>query len=96
MAVGDAVGAVTPVAAGGELVIQPPSGEEWIIHNVFHEGAAALCVTNGAAVCTVDSDTSGGMWAGFFLHVTPSQYLKVVNTDSETRHLGYDGIKSKG
>jgi len=93
---GEAVAYLGSVAAGDSLMIRPSSAdEEWIIHNVYHEGAATLIRTDGTNSVVIDSDTTGGAWAGFFFHVTYNQYLVVRNDDSSAKVLGYDGIRSK-
>jgi len=93
--VGEAVGILSATAASGTLDIKPPAGEEWIVHNVYHDGPATLYKTDGTNTVTIDTDTSGGVWSGFFFHVTNSHYLQVKNDDSSSKVLGYDGIRSK-
>ena len=95
MAVGDAVGDIQSVSAGSTFTIKATTGQEWIVHNIFHEGPASVYITNGTIRGRFTSDTSEGLWAGFFFHVTENQYLEVVNDDTVARIIAFDGIQSK-
>lgn len=96
MAVGDAVTAVTSVASGAYLTIQPGSGVEWVIHNLSVPlgTSAELYKYDGSNEILIDSNLSGG-WSGEFFHLTNSIYYRVKNTSVSTAYLGYDGIISK-
>ncbi len=83
------------VTNGSYFKIQPPSSEEWVIHNIYHEGPAELYVSIGAARFKVDEDVEGGSWSGFFFHVSHDQYLEVLNTDSVSRYMAFDGVQTK-
>lgn len=97
--VGDKIQALESIAAGEDLTIQPTEGEEWVVHNVYHEGAAALYIVRGegseAVECLIDSDTELGAWTGQFFHVTNTQYLKVKNNEVAAAVLGHDGVQTK-
>lgn len=96
MANGDAVVvASTSVGAGASLTIQPGSGIEWIVHNIYVEptSTAELYVTDGSNDILVDSNAGG--WVGYFFHLTNAQYMKVKNTGSSSVYMKYDGIITK-
>jgi len=96
MAVGDVKNGLSSVAANGELTIQPPSGEEWVIHNIYHEYDIDLILTDGTNNLTFDTETGAGVYAKYAFHITNSIYLKVKNKDSSNaRLIGYDGVQTK-
>ena len=96
MAVGDVKSGVTSVSANGYLTIQPPSNEEWVIHNIYHEYDIELVLTDGTNDLVFDSDSGAGAYAKYAFHVTNSVYLKVHNKDtSNARLIGYDGVQTK-
>ena len=95
MAVGDVKSGLNSVSANGYLTIQPPSGEEWVIHNIYHESDIALIFTDGTNELTFDEDNGRGVYARYSFHVTNSRYLKVKNTDSSAKLIGYDGVQTK-
>lgn len=95
MAVGDVKSDLQSIAVGGSLVIQPPSGEEWVIHNLYWGSSVIIKVTKGALNINVDSDTSTGGRLGTVFHVTNTQYLTITNNHSASIGIGYDGIQTK-
>ena len=93
---GDAVGTTTSIAAGVSKIIQPASGIEWIIHNVYHEGAANIYITDDGGVTLLFASSGGkGSWSATFFHLRNNHYLKVMNTESSAKLISYDGIVSK-
>ena len=96
MAVGDVKSGLSSVAADGYLSIRPPSGEEWVIHNIYHEYDVELILTDGTNNLIFDTDTGAGVYAKYAFHVTNSIYLKVHNKDTaNARLIGYDGVQTK-
>lgn len=97
MARGDAVTIVpTSVAAAASLTIRPPSGDEWIIHNIESANGYPIEIykTDGSNSIMFMDNKSGGL-VGFSFHLTYDVYLTVKNTDASTRYISYDGIVSK-
>lgn len=97
MAAGDAVVvAPTSVNAGSSLTVQPGSGIEWIIHNVYvpTDATIELYRTDGSNPIKMDSNTGG--YLGFFFHLTNAQYMTIKNTGASAIYISYDGIVSKG
>jgi len=96
MAVGDVKSGISSVSANGYLSIRPPTGEEWVIHNIYHEHDIELIFTDGSHDIVFDSDSGSGVYARYAFHVTNSVYLKVHNKDTSTsRLIGYDGVQTK-
>jgi|GEM_PF-1293211 len=96
MTVGDAVTVVpTSIAAAGSLTIQPTSGKEWIIHNLYVPNTATIEVyrTDGSNPILVDTNTGGYM--GYFFHLTNTNYMTIKNTGASAIYASYDGIVSK-
>ncbi|MCD6148461.1 hypothetical protein J7J18_03755 [bacterium] len=96
MAVGDVKSDLQSVAASNYLDIRPPSGEEWVIHNIYHEYDVSLVFTDGTNELTFDSDTGAGVYAKYAFHVTNSLWIRVYNSDTaNARLIGYDGVQTK-
>ena len=95
MAKGDAVASVSSVNAAAVKTIQPGSGVEWIIHNIYNEAEAELYVVEGSNELLFDDATVKGSWSAYFFHLTNTHYLKVKNTNAASKLIGYDGIVSK-
>jgi len=95
MAVGDVVTGHSSVAASASLTIQPGTGIEWVIHNLYYGAAMELYRTDGANTIKIDSDTSLGCRMGTVFHLTNSIYLTLKNVSAGTAYFGYDGIVTK-
>jgi hypothetical protein len=95
MAVGDVKSDLQSIAAAGFLSLQPGAGEEWVIHNIYHESKVELYFYDGSNSLLFDADTGLGVWAWYEFHVTNSKYIRVKNTDSVAKLVGYDGVQTK-
>jgi len=95
MAVGDVKSGLFSVSGQGVLNIQPPSSEEWVIHNIYHESSIELYFSSGANDLLFDSDAGNGVYAKYAFHVTNHNFIKVKNTCDSTYLIGYDGIQTK-
>ena len=96
MAAGDVVSDLQSVAAGAYLTIQPASGVEIVIHNIYHEYDVELSFYDGTNEIAFDSDTGAGAWCNFAFHATNTLYFRVKNSDtSNARLIGYDGVQTK-
>jgi hypothetical protein len=96
MAVGDVKSNLVSVSANGNLDIRPPSGEEWVIHNIYHAYDVDLVFTDGTNLLTFDTEIGAGVYARYAFHVTNGLWIRVVNKDSSNaRLIGYDGIQTK-
>jgi len=95
MAVGDVKNGLVSISANGSAVIQPPSGEEWMIVNITVSGAASLYWTDGTTDVLIDSSTGGKTWANFKWFITNTLYLKVVDDSGGGINMVYDGVQTK-
>ncbi len=95
MALGDTTAAHTSIADGARLTIQPASGVEWVVHNLYFGGACSFHRVGGAGDLTFDTDTGAGARLGYVWHVTNSVYLEIENTSGGAAILGYDGVITK-
>lgn len=94
MAVNDVVTAHSSVADKASLTIQPGTGAEWLIKNVYFGGAVELYRTDGTNAIKIDSDSSGGRMTGSWL-LTNGVYLSLKNVSGAAAYLGYDGLVTK-
>ena len=96
MAVGDAVGTLSPVPPSGTLNVRPSGSQEWVIHNLYFGSATFdIQIVNSSSTITIDSFSGPGAITGFWFHLTSSQYLRIINKSSSTIPAGYDGIVTK-
>jgi hypothetical protein len=95
VAVGDVKSALTSVAAGAYLDIQPPAGEEWVIHNIYHASDIQLEFYDGTNSLIFDTDAGAGVYAKYAFHVTNSIRIRVKNTSASDQLIGYDGVQTK-
>jgi len=95
MAVGDVVSDIQSIAAGAFLAIQPSSGVEWVIHNIYHEHHVELYFYDGTNSLLFDSEAGGGVHAKYAFHCTNTRYIRVKNTNTSARLIGYDGVQTK-
>ena len=96
MAIGDVKSGLQSINVGANLDIRPPTGEEWVIHNIYHEYDVDLIFTDGTNVIAFDSVTGSGVYARFSFHVTNSIFIRVANKDTaNARLIGYDGVQTK-
>ena len=95
MAVGDAVGLIQSVPAGGVIDLQPAGTVQWVIHNIYHEFDINLILYDGVNSLTFDTSTGSGILARFTFHPSNSLWIRVKNNDlANARLIGYDGIVS--
>src|SRR5689334_4633528 len=97
MAIGDKFIGLEEVADGAYLDIQPASGVEAVIHNIYYDGPVSVALTDGTLTLAYDSDTAAGAREGYVGHVTEGIWLRVTNTsgDSSTIRIGFSGVVTK-
>ncbi|MEM1879171.1 MAG: hypothetical protein QXJ18_05365 [Desulfurococcaceae archaeon] len=96
MTVGSVRSGLASVPANGYLDIRPPEGEEWVIHNIYHEYDVDLILTDGTLSLTFDTDYGAGVYARYAFHVTNTLWIRVRNRDTTIHRLiGYDGVRTK-
>jgi hypothetical protein len=95
MAQGNVVAsACVSVAAGAVLTIQPPTGVEWMIKNIYYSGQVAFNMTDGTNVIQFDTDGTAGAKLGFSFLLTSSYYMTVQNTGTGAIFIKYEGIQT--
>jgi hypothetical protein len=95
MAIGDIYTDLQTVTSGNYLDIQPASGYEAVVHNIYYADDVELYRTDGSNNILVDSGTGSGMFNNLAIHVSNVQYVKVKNTTAASKYVGYDGIYTK-
>lgn len=93
--VGDVKSDLQVIVNNQYLDIRPPSGEEWVIHNIYHAGDVELYFWSGTDSILIDSASGAGAWCAYFWHVTNTVYLRVMNVSGGDIAIGYDGIQTK-
>jgi hypothetical protein len=95
MAVGSIVNNIVSVAASSFLDIQPPSGSEWVIHNIYHAFDVTVEYYDGTNELQFDTDTGAGVYGKFAFHCTNARRIRVKNNSASTAYLiGYDGVQT--
>jgi len=95
LTVGDVKSGISSVADAGYLDVQPPSGEEWVVHNIYHEESVQLELYDGTNSLVFDSVTGKGIYAKFNFHVRNAVRIRVKNISGATKLIGYDGVQTK-
>lgn len=95
MAIGDKAQGLSSVAAAGYLAIQPASGTEWTIHNLYWGGDVEIYFYDGTNSIKIDSDTANGARLGCVFNCTNSKYIRLKNTSAGAAYYGYDGVITK-
>jgi hypothetical protein len=87
-------GTISALGSLSTLVIQPDSGDEWVIHNIFTSGTVNFVAVNGGNSVVVESSLTSCL-TGYFFHASNTQYYKLINQQSSTIYAGYDAIEIK-
>jgi len=95
MAVGDVKSGISSISAGEYLDIRPPSGEEWVIHNIYHQDDVEVYFTDGTNSIKIITRKDNGVIPFTCFHVTNSYWIKVKNSTSSSALIGYDGVQTK-
>lgn len=97
MAVGSVVSDLQAVNSGAYLDLQPASGVEWVIHNIYWEGASVDLVWYDGTHSIDFQQTLVGPDSlnNIQIHVTNTRWLRVKNNDGGTKNIGYDGVQTK-
>ncbi len=92
MAAGDVVTDLQSVADDAYLTIQPASGNEWIINNIYYSGAVEIYRYDGTNSILFYSDSTAGGLIYCNFRCTNGDYIRVKNVSGDAAILGYDGI----
>ena len=83
------------ISTTSTLTIQPPSGEEWSIHNIYWGGASELYATDGTHNILVGSSTGAGGRLNNYFNCTNTQYFLLKNITAGSIYMGFDGVVTK-
>lgn len=95
MAAGDVVNDIQSISASGYLSVQPSAGVEWVIHNIYYEGAVEIYYFDGTNRIKIASDSANGSLLKQNFHCTNSKYIQIKNVEASSKLLGYDGVQTK-
>lgn len=96
-AIGAVESDIQSISTTEALTIQPASGEEWQINNIYHEAEITIKVcdgTNELPFETTVADAQGGLLKYAF-NLTNTHYLKIYNDNAASKLIGYDGRRTK-
>lgn len=97
MTVGDVVSGHISIIAGGTEIVQPASGVEFVIHNVYVPRGSNVLVYKTDGITDVLIEQLSSPMLSFNVHVTNDVFVKIVNGDDVNSVLvSYDGIVTKG
>lgn len=92
---GDKIGAIDSLADNAFLLLQPPSTEEWTIHNLHWNGSIELYFTDGSNDILDGSSLTSGARLNNYLNCRNNLYYKLKNISGDTLLVGYDGVATK-
>lgn len=94
MALGSTIQGLSGVGSGAFFSIQANSGQEWVVHNIYHQAGVHLQWYNGTNVLSFTSIASANVETNLQFHVTNSIYIRVQNTTTASQFIGYDAIQT--
>lgn len=95
MAVGDAVADIQSIATTAYLDIQPGSGAEWVIHNIYHESDVTVERYDGTNALIFATEIGAGSINFANMHCNNTDRIRVKNINAASKLIGYDGIVTK-
>lgn len=96
MAVGEAVIGRDSVADNSYLTIQPGSGSEYMIMNIYANGKFEVYMYDGTNDIYVQNSNSEPYSLSIFKFLCKNtDYLRVKNVSGATMHIGYSGMQIK-
>ena len=96
MAINDVYTDLQSIAAGSYLDIQPASGAEVVINNIYHEYDIEVYRYDGTNNCLVSTQPGSGCLSFVNFRCTNGDRIRVKNTHASTSYLiGYDGLYTK-
>ena len=95
MAQGDVISGISSLAQNGTMMIQPPAGEEWILHNLYFDKAIEISFYDGTNILVFAYHNFQGILPWMARHLTNSRYYRVKALKTGTTLVGYDGVQTK-
>lgn len=88
---GSVVSGSSSVAASATYNIQPTSGVEWTVMNIYYTGAVSIAIVDGANTIPYDSDSTSGGKLGGVWNLSSTHYIRITNTGSTAIIVSFDG-----
>jgi len=85
----------TAIQSSPMFFVQPPSGQEWIIHNIFYGSPCQISfgsTTSNSFVNIYDITSGFGILPGLLIHVSNTNYL-IIQPIVEG-NFGYNGVRT--
>jgi hypothetical protein len=96
MARGDVASGISgAIADDAYMTIRPASGEEIVVHHVFHEGDIEIEHYNGSVSVFFDSHAGRAPYSCDSFHATYTNYFRVKNVNGAAQDMSWDGIVTK-
>lgn len=98
MTAGDTIAGFVIPATSGYMDLQTSTAtQEWIVHNIYHEGDTELFRNTNltSSQFRFDIQLSGGAWVGMFFHNTNTNFIRARNIQASGKMLAFDGVISK-
>lgn len=90
--VGDVFASISASVADDAYVdIQPASGHEARIHNIYWADDVTVEFYDGTNSVVFDSPTGAGCYGYFVFEVTNTYRIRVRNVSGSTQNIGYSG-----
>lgn len=83
------------IGAGSYLDIQPAAGSEAVVHNIYHEGGIEIYRYDGTNNLLFATAPDGGVYAYYAFHVGNTDRIRVKNTESAAKLIGFCGVYTK-
>ena len=93
---GRVVSSMAAKSSGEYIDIHPDGTEEWVVHNIYHSGDAALFAVRSGLEIRIDDQTGPNAWVAHVFHVTNTQYLRLKDWSGASQNMGYDGVCTNG
>ena len=87
-------GTISAIGSLSTLTIQPSSGDEWVIHNIYTSSTIDFKIVGAGGTVTLEPNLTSCL-TGYFFHASNSQYYQIVNKTNGTIYAGFDGIEIK-
>lgn len=92
-AVGSVIGLNTFISSSNTLTVQPISGVEWVVHNIYCGDSAIISKTDGAQPVIMTTLTGQSWLANAQIHVSFSSYVTIKSTSTSNYPYAFDGVR---
>ena len=95
MSIGDTIISLYTLPGSTTLNIQPDTGVEWEIHNIYAGATCSLSITDGSTSLQIGTLSSSSPVEKAKYEITNSVYLQLENTVGSTTLVSYMGVVVK-